>query len=1032
MMSLSALFIRRPVATVLLSLGVALAGIVAFALLPVASLPKVDFPTISVSAALPGGSPETVAATVATPLERTLGRIAGVTEMTSSSSLGTARVTLQFDLSRDIDGAARDVQAAISAARADLPTALRGDPVYRKVDSSASPIMILALTSGTMAQGAMYDAASTVMQQKLSQVDGVGQVTVDGSSLPAVRVELNPTALNKYGIGLDQVRNMLAGTNVNRPKGTVDDGGRTWSISADYQTRKAEQYRPLVVAFRNGAPVQLGSLAEVTDSVEDVRTAGMANGRPAVLLIVYRQPDANIIETVERIRALLPTLKASIPQAVDVTVVLDQTATIRASLRDVERTLVMSIVLVIVVVFLFLCDFRASLIPCAAVPISLLGTFAVMYLCGYSLNNFSLMALTISTGFVVDDAIVVLENVQRYIENGLSPMQAALRGAREVGFTVLSMSMSLVAVFIPMLFMGGIVGRLFHEFAVTLAVAVVVSLVVSLTTTPMMCARILAPAARRPQGRLYAASERAFDRLLRCYETSLNWALRHSRLTIAVLVATIGLNVYLYAVVPKGFFPVQDTGRLLGSIQADQAISFQAMRSKLTSFMDIVRADPAVANVIVFTGGSQRNAAQMFVTLKPLDERNASSHDVIDRLRPRLAKVVGATLILQDVGFARAGARSSSAQYQYTLEGDDLATLGIWTPRVMRALQAIPQLVDVNTDEQDKGLQIVLTIDRSTAARLGVTQQMIDDVLYDAFGQRQVSVIYAQRNQYHVVMEVAPQYWQRPETLNDLYVRTPAGAMVPFSAFSHYEPGTAALSVNHQGQFASMTLSFNLAPGAKLDGAVHAIDDAVNRLGMPATLHGSFQGTAKVFQDSASSFPLLLVAALLTIYLVLGMLYENYVHPITILSTLPSAGVGALLALSLFDMELNIMAFIGVVMLIGIVKKNAIMMIDFALVAQRAEGLAPFEAVRQACLLRFRPIIMTTMAALGAGLPLALWRGTGAELRHPLGVTIVGGLIVSQVLTLYTTPVVYLYLDRFSAWVGQIWPNPVLSRWENR
>ena len=1020
-MNLSAPFIRRSVATTLLTLGVTLAGMVAFGLLPVSPLPKVDFPTISVSASMPGGSPETMAATVATPLERQLGRIAGITEITSSSSLGSSRITLQFDLNRDINGAARDVQAAINAARVDLPSALRSNPSYRKVDPSSAPIMILALTSDAYTQGQMYDAASTVLQQKLSQVEGIGQVSVGGSSLPGVRVELNPTMLNKYGVGLEQVRAALTGTNANRPKGFLEEGDRHWQIATDDQARKAEQYRSLIVSYRNGAAIQLSDVAEVTDSVEDLRNAGMANGKPSVLLILNRQPDANIIETVDRIRALLPQLRASIPAAIDMQVVLDQTTTIRASLRDVERTLAISVALVILVVFLFLRDFRASLIPSVAVPVSLIGTFGIMYLFGYSLDNFSLMALTIATGFVVDDAIVVLENVTRHMEQGMTPLQATLQGAREVGFTVLSMSVSLVAVFIPMLLMGGLIGRLFREFAMTLSIAVIVSLVVSLTTTPMMCARMLRHEPQRQRGRLYLASERGFAWLLARYDTSLSWALRHSRITMLVLLAVIGLNFYLYTIVPKGFFPQQDTGRIQGSIQADQATSFQAMRPKLAAFMEIIGKDPAVASVTGFTGGSQRNTGQMFIALKPLEERKVSADEVINRLLAPLATVPGATLFLQAAQDIRAGGRQANAQYQYTLQADNLEDLRTWTPRIMEVLRDVPQIADVNTNQQDKGLQITLTIDRDAAARLGITTRLIDATLYDAFGQRQVSTIYAQRNQYHVIMEVAPQYWQRPESLNDIYVRAGSGAMVPLSAFSRFEPTTTTLSINHQGQFPALTLSFNLAPDVVLSDAVKAIDEAVARSGMPATIHGSFQGTARVFQASLASLPFLIFTSLLTIYIVLGVLYESYVHPVTILSTLPSAGVGALLALLLFKLDLNIMAFIGIILLIGIVKKNAIMMIDFALAAQRVEGKIPFDAIRQACLLRFRPIMMTTMAALLGALPLALGSGTGSELRRPLGITIVGGLILSQMLTLYTTPVIYLYLDRFSVWCKGLW-----------
>ena len=1019
-MNLSALFIHRSVATTLLTVGVILAGAVSFGLLPVSPLPQVDFPTISVSAGVPGASPETMASTVATPLERKLGTIAGVTEITSSSSLGSTRITLQFDLSRDIDGAARDVQAAINAARVDLPATLRSNPTYRKVNPADAPIIILALTSPTMDQGQMYDAASTVLQQKLSQVEGVGQVSVGGSSLPAVRVELNPNALNKYGIGLEDVRNALSGTNANKPKGSLEQGDRQWQIHADDQAQKAAQYRSLIVSYRNGAPVQLSEVAEITDSVEDLRNAGIANGKPSVLVILNRQPNANIIDTVDRIRAIMPQLKASIPGAIDMDVVLDQTMTIRASLHDVERTLAISVGLVILVVFLFLRNLRASLIPSVAVPVSLLGTFGIMYLCGYSLDNFSLMALTIATGFVVDDAIVVLENVTRHMEAGMQPLEATLLGAKEVGFTVLSMSISLVAVFIPMLLMGGIVGRLFREFAVTLSVAVLVSLVVSLTTTPMMCARLL-KTEKKQHGRLYLASERGFQWLHDRYAAGLGWALEHAFFTMLVMLVVVVLNVYLYSIIPKGFFPQQDTGRLQGNIQADQATSFQAMRPKLQAFIDIVGKDPAVASVTGFTGGSQRNTGNMFISLKPLEERGIGAEGVINRLRPKLAVVPGATLFLQASQDIRVGGRQANAQYQYTLQGDNLEELVAWSPKVLAALKAVPQLTDVNTNQQDKGLQITLTIDRDAAARLGVTARMIDAVLYDAFGQRQASVIYAQRNQYHVVMEVAPEYWQQPETLDAIQVRTAAGKMVPLSAFSRYEPTTTTLSVNHQGQFAAMTLSFNLAPAVVLSDAVKEIDSAIARSGMPSTIRGSFQGTAKVFQESLATVPFLIFTSLLTIYIVLGVLYESYVHPITILSTLPSAGVGAIAALLIVRMDLNIMAFIGIILLIGIVKKNAIMMIDFALVAQREEGKTPVEAIRQACLLRFRPILMTTMAALLGALPLALGTGTGSELRQPLGITIVGGLVVSQLLTLFTTPVVYLYMDRFSNWSRRRW-----------
>jgi multidrug efflux pump len=1028
-MNISAPFIDRPVATTLLTLGVALAGAIAFRLLPVSPLPQVDYPTISVQASLPGASPETMAATVATPLERSLGRIADITEMTSSSSLGSTRITLQFDLSRDIDGAARDVQAAINAARNLLPSGLPSNPTYRKVNPADAPIMILALTSATMTQGQMYDAASTIIAQKLSQVTGVGQVSVGGSSLPAVRVELNPASLNKYGVGLEQVRATLAAANANRPKGAVEDDDRHWQIYANDQAKTAAEYLPLIVSYQNGAPIQLSDVAEVVDSVQDLRNAGMANGKPSVLVIINRQPNANIIETVDRVTALLPSLRASIPNTIDLTLAMERTTTIRASLRDTERSLSIAVVLVILVVFLFLRNARATLIPSVAVPVSLIGTFGVMYLCGFSINNFTLMALTIATGFVVDDAIVVLENTSRHIESGTPPFAAALQGAREVGFTVLSMSLSLIAVFIPILLMGGIVGRLFREFAITLSVAILVSLAVSLTTTPMMCARLLRPKADRKTGRLGAWSERIFAALVGGYKRSLAWGLRHGILVMLVLLATVCLNVYLYVIIPKGFFPQQDTGRLTGSIQADQSISFQAMRVKLSDFMAIVGSDPAVENVVGFTGGSQRNSGFMFVALKPLSQRKETADQVIARLRIKMAKEPGANLFLQPVQDIRIGGRQSNAQYQYTLQGDDLAQLRTWEPKIRAALNQLPELTDVNTDQQDKGLQTSLVIDRDAAARLGVTPSLIDATLNDLFGQRQVSTIYAQLNQYHVVMEAAPEYWQSPDTLKTVYVSTPGGAQVPLSAFATYAPTNTPLGVNHQGQFVASTISFNLPLDVSLSQATQAVDDAMLRLGVPNSVHGSFQGSARAFQASLQSQPWLILAALIAVYIVLGVLYESYVHPITILSTLPSAGVGALLALLLFKTDFSIIAFIGVILLIGIVKKNAIMMIDFAIEAERARGLSSRDAIFEACLLRFRPIMMTTMAAMLGALPLALGAGDGAEMRRPLGIAIVGGLLVSQALTLYTTPVVYLYLDRFQLWArrararrGQIVP----------
>jgi multidrug efflux pump len=1019
--NLSRAFVERPVATTLLTIGIALAGAIGFRLLPVSPLPQVDYPTISVQAALPGASPETMAATIATPLERALGRIAGVTEMTSSSSLGSTRVTLQFDLNRDIDGAARDVQAAINAARTLLPTGMPSNPTYRKVNPADAPILILALTSDTLSQGQMYDAASTILAQKFSQVQGIGHVTVGGSALPAVRVELNPRTLNKYGIGMEDVRNAIVATNANRPKGAVEEGERYWQILANDQAKKAADYIPLIVAFRNGSAVRLGDVAQVVDSVQDLRNAGSANGKPSVLVILNRQPGANIIDTVDRVRALLPVMRASIPNAINLDVALDRTPTIRASLREVERTLLISMALVIVVVFVFLRNWRATLIPAVAVPVSLVGTFGVMYLCGFSLNNLSLMALTIATGFVVDDAIVVLENISRHIEEGMTPMKATLQGAREVGFTVLSMSLSLIAVFIPILLMGGIIGRLFREFAVTLSVAILVSLVVSLTTTPMMCARLLRRESEQRHGRLYHLSERAFAALLGWYEVSLGWALRHSRIMLLLLAATIGLNIWLYTIVPKGFFPQQDTGRMIGSVQADQGISFQAMQPKMNEFIAIVRADPAVENVVAFTGGGQRNSGFMFITLKPVAERKISADGVVARLRGRLARVPGANLFMVPVQDIRIGGRQSNAQYQFTLQADELEELRTWEPRIRHALSDLPELADVNTDQQDKGVQTSLVIDRDAAARLGVTPRMIDTVLNDAFGQRQVSTIYNPLNQYRVVMEAAPEYWQSPEALKDVYVVTAAGAQVPLASFATYGPTSTPLAVNHQGQFAASTISFNLPPGVSLSDATAAVGDAMARLGVPTSVHGTFQGSARVFQASLQSQPWLILAALIAVYIVLGVLYESYIHPVTILSTLPSAGVGALLALLAFGTEFSIIAFIGVILLIGIVKKNAIMMIDFAIDAVRNHNMDPQTAIHKACMLRFRPIMMTTMAALLGALPLAIGLGDGAEMRRPLGIAVVGGLIFSQMLTLYTTPVVYLYMDRFGHWCRRGW-----------
>ena len=1000
-MSLSTPFIRRPVATTLLTIALALAGAVAFKVLPVSALPQVDFPTISVGAGLPGASPEIMASSVATPLERQFGRIAGVTEMTSSSSIGTTSITLQFDLNRDINGAARDVQAAINAARSYLPANLPGNPTYRKVNPADAPIMILALTSDVYDRGAMYDAASTIIQQRLSQIEGVGQVSVGGSSLPAVRVEINPTQLNGYGLGMQDVATLLSKQNANMPKGQISDDKGTADIITNDQLLKAENYKSLVVGYHNGAAVKISDFADVQDSVENIRAAGYVNGKPGILLIISRQPGANIIDTVDRIRASIPSLKASIPAAMDFTIMLDRTTTIRASVSDVERTLAISVSLVILVVFLFLRNVRATLIPSVAVPVSLIGTFAVMYLCKFSIDNLSMMALTIATGFVVDDAIVVIENVSRYLEQGYSPMDAAVKGAAEIGFTVLSISISLVAVFIPILMMGGIVGRLFREFAVTLSVAIIISLAISLTTTPMMCARLLKHQAESAHNKLYQASERAFNRVLAIYERTLSWVLNHSALTLTVLLLTIALNGYLFYIVPFGFFPQQDNGTVYGGIQGEQDISFQAMQDITLQFVDIIKSDPAAQNVMAFTGGAGAvNGGFIYMALKPLAERKITATDVINRLRPKLLTVPGANAFLQAGQDVRIGGRQSSAQYQFTIQSDNLDDLVTWGPTLLTEMRKQHMLTDVNTDQQNSGLQAALVYDRETASRLGITPKQIDTSLYEAFGQSQVSTMYTSLNQYHVVMEVAPQFWQSPDALKDVYVEASAGKEVPLNAIAHFEPRTAALSVNHQGQFPSVTVSFNLAPGVSLSDAAKAITDLEQKIGMPSTIHGMFSGTLQAFQASFSTEPLLIITALLAVYIVLGILYESFVHPITILSTLPSAGVGAVLALLLFKMDLSVIAMIGIILLIGIVKKNGILMIDFALAAERLEKKSPEDAIYQACLLRFRPILMTTMAAICGALPLALGTGVGSELRRPLGITIIGGLIMSQMLTL--------------------------------
>ena len=1092
-MNLSRPFIARPVATTLLAIGVALAGVFAFVRLPVAPLPQVDFPTISVQAQLPGASPETVATSVASPLERHLGQIADVTEMTSMSGVGQTRITLQFGLNRDIDGAARDVQAAINAARADLPTSLRSNPTYHKVNPADAPILVLALTSKTLRAGQLYDAASTVLQQALSQVDGIGEVDVSGSANPAVRVELEPQALFHYGIGLEDVRAALAAANANSPKGSIDFGERRVQIYTNDQAKAASQYKDLVIAYRNGAAVKLSDVAQVEDSVEDLRNLGLSNGQRSVLVIMYRQPGANIVATIDRVLAMLPQLQASVPAAIDITPVADRSTTIRASLRDTERTLIVAVLLVVTVVFLFLRNWRATLIPSVAVPISIVGTFAAMYLLHYSIDNLSLMALIVATGFVVDDAIVVLENISRHIEEGVPRMRAAYLGAREVGFTVTSISISLVAVFLPILLMGGIVGRLFREFAVTLSLAIGVSLAVSLTVTPMMCSRLLTDRAHaRKEGPLARRLEGGFARLQAGYARTLGWALSHPLLILLILIATVVLNGYLYVAIPKGFFPQQDTGRLVGGIQADQSTSFQAMKVKFSEMMSIVQHNPNVRNVIGFTGGRQTNSGFMFVTLKPKTERKASADQVIAQLRGPLSHVAGAQTFLQAVQDIRMGGRQSNAQYQYTLLGDSSAEVYKWAPLLAEALKRRPELADVNSDQQQGGLESFVTINRHSAARLKITPSQIDNTLYDAFGQRQVSTIYNPLNQYHVVMEVAPRYWQDPSMLNQIYVSTSGGSaggsqstnavagtfaapsqgskaqgsgsagtagsagsagsaaaiatdaarnlannsigtsgksstssgaavstaketMIPLSAIASFGPGSTPIAVNHQGPFVASTISFNLPVGKSLSDATRAINETAAEIGMPSTVHGSFSGTAQAFQQSNRDMPLLILAALAAVYIVLGILYESYIHPVTILSTLPSAGVGALLALLLFRSEFSIIALIGVILLIGIVKKNAIMMVDFAIEASR-QGMSSFDAIHRACLLRFRPIMMTTCAAMLGALPLAFGHGEGAELRSPLGISIVGGLLVSQILTLYTTPVVYLYMDRLRVW----------------